>query len=132
VPGGDSLTLSGVKKGSLIHVSATPNDGFADGAWKYSPKYQVVNGPPVVKSQSPTSMPLSRVLTHTIVAEDPDGDPLTYALEKGPEGATLSGATLTWKVSDQDMGRTAEVVIRISDNDGASTVLTMLLNPRKP
>jgi hypothetical protein len=130
--GGDSLTLKGVKKGSWVHVAVTPNDGFADGAWKYSPRCLVVNGPPVVKSTAPTSIPASRVLTHAIVAEDPDGDPLTYILVKGPEGMSLSGATLTWKVSDRDLGRTAEVVIRISDNDGASTMLTMTLNPRKP
>jgi hypothetical protein len=133
VPGeSDTLTLKGVKKGSWIHVAVTPNDGFSDGAWKYSSRHQVVNAPPVVKSQAPTTIPPSRVLTHAIVAEDPDGDPLTYALEKGPEGATLSGATLTWKVSDRDLGRTAELVIRISDDDGASTLLTMNLNPRKP
>jgi len=102
VPGGDSMALKGVKKGSWVHVAVIPNDGFADGAWKFSPRYQVVNAPPVVKSTSPTSIPPSRVLTHTIVAEDPDGDPLTYTLVKGPEGLTLSGATLTWKVTDRD------------------------------
>ena len=133
VPGEtDSLNLKGIKKGSWVHVAATPNDGFADGAWKYSSRHQVVNGPPVVKNPSPTSIPASRVLTHTIVAEDPDGDPLKYTLVKGPEGIVLSGATFTWKVTDKDLDKPAEIVIRISDDDGASTVLTMTLNPRKP
>lgn len=133
VPGeGESLTLKGVKKGSWIHVTVTPNDGAADGAWKESPRYQVVNAPPVVNNAAPTSMPVSRLLTHTIVAEDPDGDPLTYALVSGPAGCVLSGATLTWQVADSDMGRTSKFVIRISDDDGASTVLTMTLNPQKP
>jgi hypothetical protein len=128
----ESLALKGVKKGAWIHVSATPNDGFADGAWRESPRYQVVNGPPVVRSQPPATIPPSRILTHTIVADDPDGDPLTYALVSGPAGCSLSGATLTWQVSDADLGRTAQIVIRISDNDGASTILTMILNPQKP
>ena len=133
VPGdGDSMILKGIRKGSWIHVAVTPNDGFADGAWKESPRYQVVNAPPVVRSQPPATIPPSRILTHEIAAEDPDGDPLTYALVRGPEGCTLSGATLTWQVSDADLGRTAEIVIRISDDDGASTVLTMNLNPQKP
>jgi hypothetical protein len=130
--GGDTLTLKGVRKGSWVHVAVTPNDGFADGAWKSSSRYQVVNAPPVVTSKPPTTIPPSRVLSHSIVAEDPDGDPLTYTLVKGPEGATLSGATFTWKVNDRDLDRLAEVVIRISDTDGASTVLTMALNPRRP
>jgi hypothetical protein len=133
VPGDiDSIPLKGVKKGSRVHVAVTPNDGISDGAWRYSPRYQVVNGPPVVKSEPPKTIPPSRVLTHTVIAEDPDGDPMTYTLVKGPEGITLSGATLTWKVSDRDLEKPAEIVIRISDDDGASTVLTMILNPRKP
>jgi hypothetical protein len=129
---GESLVLKGVKKGSWVYVSATPNDGYADGAWKESPRHQVVNGPPVVRNQSPATIPPSRTLTHAIVAEDPDGDPLTYTLVSGPVGCVLSGATLTWKLSDSDLGRTANIVIRISDDDGASTVLTMTLNPQKP
>jgi len=133
VPGeGDTLSLSGVRKGSTVHVAVTPNDGFADGAWKYSSVYEIVNALPIVKSKAPTTIPPSRVLTHTIVAEDPDGDPLTYKLDKGPEGMTLAGPTLTWKVSDEDLGKTAKIVIRISDNHGGETVLTMNLTPKKP
>jgi hypothetical protein len=128
----ESLALKGVKKGAWVHVSVTPNDGFADGAWKESPRYQVVNAPPVVRSQAPTTIPPSRILTHPIVAEDPDGDPLTYTLVGGPGGCALSGATLTWQVSDSDLGRTQMIVIRISDDDGASTILSMILNPQKP
>jgi hypothetical protein len=133
VPGeGESFSLKGVRKGSLVHVRVTPNDGFAEGGWKYSPRHEVVNALPVVKSQTPTTIPPSRLLTHTIVAEDADGDPLTYTLVKGTEGMALAGPVLTWKVSDEDVGRTVEVVIRISDNDGGATVLTMNLTPRKP
>lgn len=129
---GDSLNLKGVRKGSLVHVAVTPNDGFAEGAWKYSSLYEIVNALPVVKSKAPTTIPPSRVLTHTIVAEDPDGDPLTYTLEKGTEGMTLNGPTLIWKVSDEDIGRPAEIVIRISDKQGGETVLKLTLTPKKP
>jgi len=133
VPGATgTLSLRGVRKGSRVHVAVTPNDGFADGAWKYSPLYETVNAPPVVTSQAPTTIPPSRVLTHNIVAEDPDGDPLKYTLVKGTESMTLEGSMLTWKVSEEELGRTAEVVIRISDNNGGETVLTMNLTPQKP
>jgi len=129
---GDSFPLKGVRKGSWVHVAVTPNDGATDGGLKYSADYQVVNAPPVVKSSAPTTIPPSRLLTHPIVAEDPDGDPITCSLVSGPEGCTLSGTTLKWQVADSDLGRTSTIVIRISDNDGASTVLTMILNPQKP
>jgi hypothetical protein len=133
VPGeGDSFSLQKVRKGSSVHVRVTPNDGFAEGGWKYSPRHEVVNALPVVKSQAPTTIPSSRLLTYPIVAEDPDGDPLTYTLVKGTEGMTLAGPVLTWNVSDEDLDRPAEIVIRISDNDGGGTVLTMNLTPRKP
>jgi hypothetical protein len=130
--GGDSLNLKGARKGSWVHVRVTPNDGIAEGAWKYSPRHEIVNALPVVKSQPPPTIPPSRLLTHTIVAEDPDGDPLTYTLSKGTEGMTLAGPVLTWKVSDEDLDRPAEIVIRIPDNDGGQTVLTMNLTPKKP
>jgi hypothetical protein len=129
---GDSLNLKGVRKGSSVHVRVTPNDGFAEGGWKYSPRHEIVNALPVVKSQAPTTIPPSRLLTHTIVAEDADGDPLTYTLVKWTEGMALAGPVLTWKVSDEDLGRPTKVVVRISDNDGGETVLTINLTPRKP
>jgi predicted small lipoprotein YifL len=127
---GDALNLKGVRKGSWVHVSATPNDGFADGAWRYSHRHQVVNGPPVLKNQPPATVPPSRLFSYTIAAEDPDGDPLTYELVKGPEGMSLAGATITWKITDGQIGVPAGIVIRISDDDGASTVMTMNLNPQ--
>ena len=48
----DSLILKDVKRGSRIHVAVTPNDGFGDGAWRYSPRYQVQNAP---NSKKPAS-----------------------------------------------------------------------------
>lgn len=130
--GGDSLVLKGVKKGSWVHVEVTPNDGFAGGAWKYSPRYLVVNALPVVKSQPPAVVPPSRVLTYSIAAEDPDGDPLTYTLVKGPEGMTLSGSTITWNVPDEAVGKTVEATVRIEDPDGGAALLNLSLAIRKP
>ena len=97
----DSLVLTGVKKGSWVHVSVTPNDGFADGAWKDSPRYQVVNALPVVKSALPKELPPGRRFIYRIVAEDPDGDPLTYTLTKAPPGMVLRGETLEWQVPEE-------------------------------
>lgn len=129
----DALTLTGVKKGSWVHVTITPNDGFADGAWRDSPRYQVVNALPVVKSVLPKELPPGRRFTYRIVAEDPDGDPLTYALTKAPPGMILRGDTLEWQVPEESIGANVEAVVVISDNDGGQTVqsISMTIQPPK-
>jgi hypothetical protein len=127
---GDTFPLSGLRKGTSIYVKAVPNDGFSDGGWKYSPKHRIVNSPPVIRSAPPTRLSPDGAFEHTIVAEDPDGDPLTYSLEKAPRGMTLDGSTLRWLVPENAFGTEVEVIVKISDNDGASTVNTLRMTPR--
>jgi len=129
----ESLTLTGVKKGSWVHVTVHPNDGFADGAWRDSPRYQVVNGLPVVKSVVPKELTPERRFIYRIVADDPDGDPLTYALTKAPSGMVLRGETLEWQVPEESIGANVEAVVVISDNDGGQTVqnISMTIQPPK-
>jgi hypothetical protein len=129
--GGDTFALNGVKKGSWIHFKVIPNDGSTDGGWKYSPKYKVLNSPPVVKTAPPVSLAPGGVFTHTIEARDPDGDPLTFSLGKAPTGMTLSGATLRWTVPEDAYGKNVEVVVIVSDNDGGVTQTTFSMVPRK-
>ncbi|MHB8782630.1 MAG: hypothetical protein ACYDAX_04295 [Desulfobacteria bacterium] len=129
---GESLALTGVKKGSWVHVTVTPNDGFADGAWRDSPRYQVVNALPVVKSVLPKELPQGRRFIYRIVAEDPDGDPLTYSLSKGPSGMRLEGSTLEWQVPEESIGADVEAVVVISDNDGGRTVQTISMTIQPP
>jgi hypothetical protein len=130
---GDSLTLTGVKKGSWVYITVTPNDGFADGAWSDSPRYQVVNALPVVKSVLPKELPPGRRFIYRIVAEDTDGDPLTYTLKKAPPEMVLRGETLEWQVPEESIGVNLEAVVVISDNDGGQTVqnISMTIQPPK-
>ncbi|TFH33420.1 MAG: hypothetical protein E4G97_00575 [Deltaproteobacteria bacterium] len=129
---GDSLTLTGVKKGSWVHVKVTPNDGFADGAWMDSPRYMVVNALPVVKSPAPASIPPSMLLRHTIVAVDPDGDQMTFTLTKAPSGMDLKGSTIEWQVPQSAIGTRVDVVVTISDGDGGQTVQSFAMTIQPP
>jgi len=127
----DSMILKGVRKGAWVHVTGTPNDGFADGAWRESPRYQVVNATPVVKSPVPTTIPPTMMLRHTIVAEDPDGDTLTYTLTKYPPGMVLAGSTLVWQVPEDYIGKHVEAEVVIADGDGGQTVQTLSMTVRR-
>jgi hypothetical protein len=129
----DTMTLTDVKRGSWIRVVVTPNDGFGDGAWGESPRYQVVNAPPVVKSALPAELPPSRHFVYRIVAVDPDGDPLSYSLSKAPPGMVLKGETLEWEVPDDYIGRPVEAVVEISDDHGGRTDqnISMTIQPPK-
>ncbi|RJP24543.1 MAG: hypothetical protein C4529_02545 [Deltaproteobacteria bacterium] len=127
---GESFSLAGVKKGSWVHVTATPSDGIGEGAWRDSARHQVVNAPPVVKNSPPVSLPPSRLFRHTIVAEDPDGDPLTFALSSAPAGVGLSGSTLVWEVPEDTIGKPVTIVVTISDGDGGQTVQTYSMTIR--
>ena len=132
VPGeGPSLHLAGVSKGAWIHVQVVPNDGISDGGWRYSPKYKVENSPPVISSGPPTIIAPEGLFTHKIVAEDPDGDALSYTLESGPRGMTMTGATLRWNVPLETYGTNVQVTVKISDNDGGVISHTLSMTPRK-
>lgn len=130
----EKVVLKGVKKGSLVHVKAIPNDGIVDGAWEETPRYRVVNGLPVVKSQVPKEIPADGRFVYRIEAEDPDGDPLTYSLKKGPPGMVLSGSTLEWQVPEGFFGRPVEIVTEISDGEGTTVqnISMTVQPPRKP
>jgi len=131
VPGeGDTLTLKGVRKGSWVHARISTSDGAGEGPWKHSPRYQVVNSLPVVKSGSPPDNLPGRKFSYRILAEDPDGDPLTITLVKAPPGMVLNGSTLEWVVPDEYIGKPVEVVVNISDGDGGQTVQTYTMTFR--
>jgi hypothetical protein len=133
VPGDAAeLVLKGVKRGSWLHVKATPNDGTSDGAWNESPRYRVANALPVVKSTVPKEVPPGGNFVYRIEAEDPDGDPLTYALAKGPQGMVLNGSTVEWPVGKEYLGQPVEFSVEVSDGQEGKTVQNVSLTIRPP
>ena len=84
-----------------------------------------VNAPPAVISATiaPTSPDTDDVLTATVIAQDPDGDPLTYSYQwtkNGTDIAGAMGATLDLAVSGNgDHGD--QIAVRVTASDGSAT-----------
>jgi len=128
----ETLELKEVRRGSWIHAKAVPNDGISDGGWNESSRHKVVNGLPVITSQVPREIPADRRFVYRIEASDPDGDPLTYTLTKGPPEAVLNGSTLEWTVPESALGRPAEMTVEISDGEGGTTVHDISITVQPP
>jgi DNA-binding beta-propeller fold protein YncE len=84
-----------------------------------------LNAAPAVISASiaPISPDTDDVLTATVVAQDPDGDPLTYSYQWTKNGADIAGAmgaTLDLAVSGNG-DRGDEIAVRVTASDGGAT-----------
>ncbi|HZU34488.1 MAG TPA: putative Ig domain-containing protein, partial [Gemmataceae bacterium] len=64
------------------------------------------NQPPQITSTAPATVTAGLTYRYDVHANDPDGDPLTYALTTGPAGMTLdpSSGRLTWSPGINDIG----------------------------
>ncbi|MBN9425418.1 MAG: PASTA domain-containing protein [Burkholderiales bacterium] len=77
------------------------------------------NTPPVLGPQVDQTLAVGSPFTRTLSAFDPDaGDTLTYSLESGPAGMTLSDTTVAWSTSGSAAGDYA-VTVRVTDSSGA-------------
>jgi hypothetical protein len=80
-----------------------------------------VNHPPEIEAQPDETIAAGSVFERSIEASDPDvGDTVTLALLQGPEGATLTGNTLRWPSTAEDLGEQA-FTLRATDDHGASS-----------
>ena len=122
---GDALILTGGRRGSWVHARVSTSDGTEEGPWKFTPKYQVVNSLPVVKSHLPSEVPPNRKFSYRIMADDPDGDNLRFALVKAPAGMVLTGSTLEWEVPDDMLDKPVDVIVDISDGNGGLTICAL-------
>jgi uncharacterized protein (TIGR03382 family) len=121
-------------------ITFVASDGLAESLVRTTTVSVVAtNDPPVLVDPTPTatlSIPSGVTLHFQVAAEDPDGDPLSYAAEPLPPGATLDPGTgiFTWTPGPLDGGvwsitvsasdgllvaeRVVTVVVVITDRDG--------------
>ena len=74
---------------------------------------------PRLEDQPDVTIARGTTFTRTLHATDPDGDAITYALDSGPGGATLTGAQLRWVTSSVVPDR-YPVVVKAADPSGLS------------
>ncbi|MCA9213225.1 MAG: hypothetical protein KDB27_09180, partial [Planctomycetales bacterium] len=88
------------------------------------------NQPPTITSTPNFSADTVQLYQYFVTANDPDGDPITLALEAAPEGLSLEQATLSWTPSLGDIGDYV-VTISAADDRGATSWQTYLLSVRE-
>ncbi len=61
------------------------------------------------------------LFSYQVTAEDPDGDPLTFALLVGPPGMTIDpqGGLIEWWVTSKELG-VHDVTVEVTDGQGGS------------
>jgi hypothetical protein len=93
------LDTAGFARGDQIVVEVTPHDRSGPGK-PFRTELALGNSPPSISSSPPTQILQGRY-QYAVTAADPDGDPLSYSLEKAPAGMTIDKATgrIDWEVS---------------------------------
>jgi len=102
----NSLDTAHFTRGDLIAVEVTPSDPTSAGRIKRSTPLAIVNTPPRIVSVPPAKMEKGRYV-YTVVAEDADGDVLTYALESAPPDMKIDKATgrIDWPMTSKVAGK---------------------------
>ena len=121
----------GFKRGDVIGVTVTPYSDLGQGAVTAGGTFAIPNSPPVISSEPPASYSDGR-FTYTVVAEDPDGDPVDFTLRGAPPGMTIEPATglIVWEYGEDDAGE-YKVTVIAADSEGASVSqeLTLTIAP---
>jgi len=114
----NALEANRLKKGDLITVTVTPNDGETSGKPKKSETILIQNSPPIIFSSPPTHHN-GNTYIYQVKAEDPDNEPIIFALKKAPKRMEIDKETgfIRWEVQKEDQG-VQSIEIEVSDNKG--------------
>jgi hypothetical protein len=97
-----------------------------------------VNNPPLSAAAGPIFARPGEALAHSLIATDPDGDPVRYTLLRGPEGMTIGrddgrlqwladgGGSQVVRVAIEDVhglrGKDLELQVEVGEGDRSSAV----------
>jgi hypothetical protein len=110
------LDVTGLLTNDSIQVEVLASDGIADAAPVSSEVFVMSNAAPRFTSYPSVAIQGGRYAYHA-VANDPDGDPVTYLLEVAPPGMTIDpqSGLIQWTVSPEMKGSHR---VRVVASDG--------------
>jgi len=108
-----------LKRGDWLQVSVVASDEFDESEPLASPRIEVTNAAPVIRSQ-PTIAESDTAFRYQIAAEDADGDRLRYGLASGPEGMSVTAYSgeVDWTPRESQAGK-HPVELWVEDAQGA-------------
>jgi hypothetical protein len=126
------LTADKFKRGDRILLTVTPYDSFGQGEPFVSRELVIPNAAPRITS-TPPPMEKGSDYSYQVVAVDPDGDLVTFALAAGPPGMTIgeTSGLLAWKLSKADAGA-YEIEIVAKDSEGLKSTQKFTLTFSTP
>ena len=118
--GDDSYLETELLRGDNVVVEISPTDREDTGK-SVRITSQVLNSLPVVSDSEPVIE--GNIYKHRINVSDPDGDQLTFTLQKGPEGMKIDqSGVLSWEITS-DTGGDHDIEVLINDNHGGEILL---------
>ena len=126
---GSTLSSSYFKKGDKISYWASVTDGESEEKQFYSGTTLIHNSPPSIVSQSSGKVTGGSLYEYKVVAEDVDGDALTYKLSSAPEGMTINASTgmIKWNIAREQRDVNYEFKVIVVDAEGAVAIQPITL-----
>jgi hypothetical protein len=114
-----------IRRGDKISVRIVPFDGEAYGTSAIISR-EIMNLPPVIGEHRGFDITAGRFM-YQVEATDPDGDQLTYALKKAPEGMSISPdkGRITWDIPRSFRGKT-DITLSVTDGNGGEATYQLV------
>jgi hypothetical protein len=113
-----------LKKGDRVSLRVTPYDMESTGEEVASQEVVILNSAPIITSSPQAQKMKSTLYRYQVVAQDPDGDPITFSLSpSSPQGITIDPQTglIQWKIGRNDAGTHTIEIIAADGDEGRCT-----------
>lgn len=106
------------KKGDAVSVKVTPFDEEGEGEVYKTRAIIIPDAPPKFTSAPPQGFK-GNIYTYQVIAEDPDGDAITYSLASAPKGMAIDSNTgiINWQITPENAG-SHKIEVAAQDAEG--------------